>query len=372
MPGNLRLLLYGLVLGLLSTVYPLLPAYLPRSVTDRLPFLPPHSLNSPSGQRWTGTWHRYQSQVPIAPGHQHSREADWEAEIEQQLRFGDKNGGREIEKEMKRQLREVEKRAEHAGAENGLKDVLPVYFLEQGSSADALVQVGREIDLFEPKTILLLSTHKTTASHLLVSTSSAVSSAKEPSISFPSSSKLAQSLLNTFAHHGKRGVPAAGSQLASLTPAAAKILPALHLHPETEVVQVLLPVIDKEQGGWDAESWWNVGAALHELLHEKESGSGGKRPKHRGVLVLAIGLASPKNPSASFPSLLDSALAHHTSHARELSLLSLYSSLGGAKPRKAIREGLVGLFTAVAAAGEAEGEQLPARAGWRFGHLPVR
>ncbi|GAA5824037.1 hypothetical protein JCM11251_003389 [Rhodosporidiobolus azoricus] len=371
MPGQLRLLLYGLVLGLLSAFYPRLPAYLPSSVANRLPFLPAHSLDTPSGKRWTGSHLRYQNGVPIAANHDGiSQEARWEEEIEQQLRFGDKNGGREMEKEYKRQLREVERRAEQAGAENSVREALPVYYLEQTLDDQVLAATGLDIDALEPRTVILLAPYKTRTSHVLVSTSSSLSPT-DSSVSYPSSPKIAQALLKRFAHYGTKGVPAAGSSLASLTPPASRVLSHLKLDPATEIVQVSLPILPKDEGGWDAERWWDAGKAISEVLHEKEGGSGMRKNdlKFRNVLVLALGTAAPKNPSTAFPALLDSALAHHTSHARELSLLSLYSSTGGAKPQKAVREGLVGLFTAVAAAGEAEGEELRDGAGWRFGQV---
>jgi hypothetical protein len=125
MAGQLRLMFWGLLLGLISA---LLPRYLPDAVSSRLPFYSdPHQRlrATPMGKRWSDTLHRYVSSNPIAKNHEHSREAEWEAEIEQQLRFGSK--------EYKRQLREVERRAEHAGEENLIKDMLPVYYLEQGA-----------------------------------------------------------------------------------------------------------------------------------------------------------------------------------------------------------------------------------------------
>ena len=139
MAGQLRLMFWGLLLGLISAF---LPRYLPDAVSSRLPFYSdPHQRlrATPMGKRWSDTLHRYVSSNPIAKNHEHSREAEWEAEIEQQLRFGSKDGGKELEKEYKRQLREVERRAEHAGEENLIKDMLPVYYLEQG----ALTQVFR-------------------------------------------------------------------------------------------------------------------------------------------------------------------------------------------------------------------------------------
>lgn len=133
MAGQVRLMFWGLLVGLLAAF---LPRYLPDAVSSRLPFYSdPHLRlrSTPMGKRWSDTLHRYVSSNPIAKNHEHSREADWEAEIEQQLRFGSKEGGKELEKEYKRQLREVERRAEHAGAENLIEDMLPVYFVEQGA-----------------------------------------------------------------------------------------------------------------------------------------------------------------------------------------------------------------------------------------------
>lgn len=137
MAPNVRLLLWGLVLGLLSAFYPRLSSVLPTSVASRLPFLPSHALHTTDvGKRWAGPFARYQAGIDPHPGHEHSVEADWEAEIEMQLRFGSKGSGRELEKEYRRQLREVERRAEHAGVENGVREALPVYFVEQGASSE--------------------------------------------------------------------------------------------------------------------------------------------------------------------------------------------------------------------------------------------
>jgi hypothetical protein len=127
--ASLKLLFYGLVLGLLSSFYPRLPAYLPSSVASFLPFL--NTLDHSSS--WTTSFRRHQDGTAPAPGFAPGKAAEWEADIEQQLRFGDKNGGREMEKEYKRQLREIESRAEKAGTENALNDVLPFYFLEEGA-----------------------------------------------------------------------------------------------------------------------------------------------------------------------------------------------------------------------------------------------
>lgn len=148
--GNVRLLFWGVLLGLLSALYPRLPHYIP-ALSGRLPFLPTEHrdlLTSPSGKLWAETLHRYQASVPVLPNHEHSKQAEWEAELERQLRFGSKEGGRELEKEYKRQLREVERRAEHAGAENLVREVLPVYFVEHGALLSAVEAPLRPLTRF--------------------------------------------------------------------------------------------------------------------------------------------------------------------------------------------------------------------------------
>ncbi|BGP26643.1 ATP-binding cassette ABC transporter [Rhodotorula toruloides] len=383
--GNVRLLFWGVLLGLLSALYPRLPLYFP-SLSGRLPFLPTEHrdlLASPSGKLWADTLHRYQASVPVSPNHEHSKQAEWEAELERQLRFGSKEGGKELEKEYKRQLREVERRAEHAGAENLVKEVLPVYFVEHGEDVDpsVLASVGAEINSLQPQTIILLAPHETFASRLLVSTASTVStisSTYSPAIAFTGSPRVASQLIRAFAHTPPLGVPAAGSTLQTLSPRSARVLSAMHLDSEVELVQVLLPVMQEKEARWGAEKWSDAGRAIHDYLHEKEKdtqqvvGVGKHRREYKNVVVIALGSAAPKNPSSSFPALLSSALAHHTSHARELSLHSLYSSSSGSKPQKAVRGQIVGLYTAVAAAGEGEGEMLGRGEVWRLGHLPIR
>ncbi|GAA5901173.1 hypothetical protein JCM5296_006289 [Sporobolomyces johnsonii] len=362
MPGSLRLLLVGLILGCLSAFYPLLPAYLPSSVSALLPFLPSHSL--PDSSKTWQSLHRYQSTIPISPNHDHSAEARWEEELERQLRFGSKEGGREMEKELKRVRREIEKRTEQAGEENKIKEGLPVYFVEQDYSPDSLATLGNEINSLVPLSLVVLAPYPTTAQHLLVSTSSLLLPT-----SHRSSPKLAQSLLTSFAHLPPSGVPAASSSLLSLPSSTSQLLASLNLDREIQVVFVALPVPSDEERerlgeGWETEKWWDVGKVLHELRHRQE----GMR-----TVVLAIGSATPEKASPSFPTLLLDTLAHHTSHARELSLSALYaSSSGSGKPRKAVPKERVGLYVAVAAAGEGEGERLEGETGWRFGGLPIR
>ncbi|GAA5924084.1 hypothetical protein JCM1841_004567 [Sporobolomyces salmonicolor] len=362
MPGSVRLLLVGLVLGCLSAVYPLLPAYLPSSVSARLPFLPSHSL--PDTAKTWQSLHRYQSTIPISPNHEHSPEARWEEELERQLRFGSKEGGREIDKELKRVRREIERRTEQAGEENKINEGLPVYFVEQHYSPDSLAALGREINSLVPLSLIVLAPYPTTAQHLLIATSPVLLPT-----SHRSSAKLAQSLLTSFAHLPPSGVPAASSSLLSLPSFTSQLLASLNLDSEIQVVFVALPVPSDEERerlgeGWETEQWWDVGKVLHELRHTQD----GMR-----TVVMAVGSATPEKVSPSFPTLLLSTLAHHTSHAREVSLAALYaSSSGSGTPRKAVPKARVGLYVAVAAAGEDEGERLEGGAGWRFGGLPLR
>ena len=131
MHSNLRLLFLGLLLGLLSALYPRLPSYLPYSIVSRLPFLSSSLLHPELSKTWQSV-QRYQSTVPISKNYEDSPESRWEEEIEKQLRFGSKEGGREMEKELKRHRRELEKRTQAAGNENMIKEGLPVYYLEQG------------------------------------------------------------------------------------------------------------------------------------------------------------------------------------------------------------------------------------------------
>lgn len=131
MHSNLRLVFLGLLLGLLSALYPRLPSYLPYSIASRLPFLSSSLLHPEFSKTWQSV-QRYQATVPISKNYEHSPESRWEEEIEKQLRFGSKEGGREMEKELKRHRRELEKRTQEAGNENMIKDGLPVYYFEQG------------------------------------------------------------------------------------------------------------------------------------------------------------------------------------------------------------------------------------------------
>ncbi|BGP57285.1 hypothetical protein JCM8202_002862 [Rhodotorula sphaerocarpa] len=375
MAGQVRLMFWGLLVGLLAAC---LPRYLPDAVSSRLPFYSdPHLRlrSTPMGKRWSDTLHRYVSSNPIAKNHEHSREADWEAEIEQQLRFGSKEGGKELEKEYKRQLREVERRAEHAGAENLIGDMLPVYFVEQGSDSDptALEQIRREIIELHPQSLVLLVPDETTISHLVVSSGPSIHTAASPAKSYVGSPRLASHLVRAFAHVEPSGVPATGSAVTQLSPEAARILDALNLEPRVEVVQILLPVL-RDGWGWSAEQWWDVGTALHGYLHSHDVAVGNRRV-YKNTIVLALGTAKPEHASPAFDDLLTAALGHHTSHARDLSLHALYSGSSGSKPKKPVPRDLVALYAAVAAASEGEGHALgdgKGRGGWRFGHLPMR
>lgn len=126
--SNLRLFFVGLLLALLSILYPRLPQYLPPSVARHLPFLP--SLpDTAHHTTWTNL-QRYQQGVPVSPDYDPFDVKGQEEEY--QLRVGSKEGGKEQEKQLKRQRREIERRTEFAGMENHVHRDLPVYFLQQG------------------------------------------------------------------------------------------------------------------------------------------------------------------------------------------------------------------------------------------------
>lgn len=144
-----------------------------------------------------------------------------------------------------------------------------------------------------------LTPHRsTTSSHLVVSTAPHLSSTSSPPLAFPSSPRLASALLRTFAHLPPSGVPATSSAVLPLSPASERVLRALRLETDTEVVQVALPVVDAaaedRDAQWGAEQWWDVGRAVHQLLHEKEEVKGGqRRGGYRNAVVLALGSATP-------------------------------------------------------------------------------
>lgn len=124
--SNLRLFGWGVVLALLSAAYPHLPAYLPSSVSEHLPFLTP-SLRHPAAKPWQNL-QRYQHKVPIAANHD---PFDTEGqEEERKLRLGSKEGKKQRENELRKARHEIERRTERAGVENKLHEDLPVYYLQ--------------------------------------------------------------------------------------------------------------------------------------------------------------------------------------------------------------------------------------------------
>ncbi|GAA5886676.1 hypothetical protein JCM3774_001941 [Rhodotorula dairenensis] len=214
--------------------------------------------------------------------------------------------------------------------------------------------------------------HRTDVSHLVISSGPSLHASEPPVTSYTGSPRLASHLVRAFAHVEPSGVPATGSAVTKLAPDVARIVQNLELERGCEVVQVLLPVLQQDERGWEAEKWWDAGKALHEYLHAHDVAVGNRRV-YQNTVVLAIGTATPLHASPAFPDLLASALGHHTSHARDLALHALYSGSSGEKPRKAVRGNLVALYMAVAAAGEGEGHALTTSGqAWRFGNLPMR
>ncbi|GAA6064246.1 hypothetical protein JCM10212_005998 [Sporobolomyces blumeae] len=364
MPGpNVRLVLWGLAIGLLSAVYPRLPSYLPYAVSSRLPFVRSTVLDPDLSKTWQSV-QRYQHSVPVAPNFDHSREAQWEEEVERQLRFGSKEGGREIDKEMKRVRKKLEKRTQEAGMENLIREGLPVYFVDQDSDAASIATLGSEINGLVPLSVVLIAPYPTTSQHLLVSTA--------PTLSHPPAQKLSQYLLNSFAHHPPDGVPAVSSSLVALEEEVERTVVVLGLDKVIKMTVIALPVPQEEDEsssgpsevqGWEKEKWWDVGEVLHELLHD---------PEGQRTVVVGIGRARPPRAAPSFDSLLEDAFVHHTSHARSLSLSAAYSSSasGQGKPTKRVPKDRVALIVSAEAGGEGEGERV--KGGWRFGALPIR
>lgn len=126
--SNIRLALYGVLLGLLPLLYPHLLSILPSAISSHLPF---QSASVSPSHHWSA-YQRLQDGSPRAANHDPFDLKGPEAE--RQKRFASKDGEREREKEDSRARRAVEVRAQSAGAENNLQSLLPVYFIEQGKS----------------------------------------------------------------------------------------------------------------------------------------------------------------------------------------------------------------------------------------------
>ncbi|GAA6014307.1 hypothetical protein JCM11491_005033 [Sporobolomyces phaffii] len=403
MHSNLRLVLVGLVFGLLSAVYPRLPSYLPYSVASRLPFLSASLLDPDLSKTWQSV-QRYQHSVPISQNYEHSPEARWEEEIEKQLRFGSKEGGREMDKELKRVRREVEKRTEHAGKENMIKHNLPVYYLDEDLASSSLSAIGKEINSLVPLSVVVLFANPTSSTrHLLLSSTTQLSYAPSP--------KLVQSLLTSFASHAPNPVPAVSSSLVSLPTRVEAVVSSLALDRAIKLTLVGVP----PAAGETKEALWDVGAVLHQFRHSHHDHHHVTNPKARSrhavddsddedddagpfaakkhdkklkgerdllelskrTVVVSIGQSISRTaPTASsFASSLRDVLEHSTSHARSLSLAALCASAAGHKPTKALFAGAAGVVIAAEAAGEGEAERIAlASAGeaWRFGGLPIR
>ncbi|GAA5897054.1 uncharacterized protein JCM6883_006563 [Sporobolomyces salmoneus] len=393
MHSNLRLLLIGLLLGLLSTFYPLLPSYLPSSISRHLPFLSSSFLDPSLSQTWQSV-QRYQHRTPILQNYDHSPESKWEEEVERQLRFGSKEGGREMEKELKRVRREVEKRTQQAGVENVVKSNLPVYWIEHDLDLASLEAVGTEINSLIPLSVLVVYTNpESSTRHLTLSTSSLLSS-------YSPSPRLVQSLLTSFS---QASIPTVSSSLLRPPSHLDSLLSSLNLDKAIKLTLLSVPVDSKGQGeGWKKEELWEIGEVLHGFRHQHHHHHHVKNPKSRqqeeeeeedeGPFAIARGKGRKKEEndalelskrtviisvgsiptSSGFAPALHEVLEHSTSHARSLSLSALYSSTSGQKPTNTIKdEGVVGLMVAVEAAGEGEGEQLE-KGIWRFGGLPIR
>lgn len=126
--SNLKLALYGVLLGLVPLLYPYLLSALPNTLASRLPY---NSLWPHHAHHWTST-QTYQHSSPRAANHD---PFDLRGPEEEKLRrFGSKDGERERDKDELRERRHVEMRAQEAGDENRILKSLPVYFVEEGES----------------------------------------------------------------------------------------------------------------------------------------------------------------------------------------------------------------------------------------------
>ena len=134
--SNLRLAVYGLVLGLVPLLYPSFLSLLPISLSTKLPFSGPPAV--PTSHHWSA-YQRHQHDSPRANNHD---PFDLKGPEEEKLRrLGGKDAERERDKEEIRERRRVEVRAQSAGAENDLHKLLPVYFLEQGKQGRVVARL---------------------------------------------------------------------------------------------------------------------------------------------------------------------------------------------------------------------------------------
>ncbi|GAA5938704.1 uncharacterized protein JCM15063_004842 [Sporobolomyces koalae] len=397
MNSNLRLVVWGLLIGLLSAFYPRLPAYLPYSITSRLPFLSSSLLHPELSKTWQSV-QRYQHGVPISPNYDHGPEARWEEEIEKQLRFGSKEGGREMDKELKRVRKQLEKRTQEAGKENMIKDSLPVYYLERDLDLATAAAVGREINALVPLSVIVLAPQPSQAQSLLIASSSTLSYSPSP--------KLAQTLLRSFAKHAPNPVSAVSSTLVTLSSTTSDVINSLALDSAIKLTVIAVPVSQNRNDGlWTQERLWDVGQVLHELRHshhdhhhvhnpkkrphpderQDDGPFSGARAAEKGerdlleltkrTVVIAIGNVLEPRASPSLARSLWSALTTTTSHARSVSLSALYNAAAGHKPTRSIDPDWIGLILATEAAGEGEAEVIDEDEmgkAWRFGGLPIR
>lgn len=155
----MRLVLLGILIGLLSAFYPRLPAYLPAPVSRLLPLTSSTTgTNDPAAGSWT-KYAKFQARSPPefedSPGSPSSEPVNEpklrkvtvnpkvvEAEYDRSAR----------DKQKAQALREFEERAQAAGRENHLGPELPVYFFDEAASPSwegMISQIKRDIDPLE-------------------------------------------------------------------------------------------------------------------------------------------------------------------------------------------------------------------------------
>lgn len=132
----MRLFVLGLVLALVSVLYPRLPYYLPTSIGSRLPFTGDRADLAARGKPWTRL-QQYQAGVPAANNHD-PFDVQGPAD-ELRLRLLSKERKTEQEKHDKRVQRDSDERERMAMDENRVHTELPVYFVKQGEQSSSRV-----------------------------------------------------------------------------------------------------------------------------------------------------------------------------------------------------------------------------------------
>ncbi|KAK4699711.1 hypothetical protein P7C70_g6548, partial [Phenoliferia sp. Uapishka_3] len=315
MPSNLKLLLFGLLVGAFSSLYPRIPAYLPHSLLPFIPFLTRPTL-SPESNAWTG-YQRYQSQHPVAKNHD---PLDVNEPIEERKRrLESKDGQKQREKMEQKERKALEGRTETAGHENRIHDSYPVYFVDERQDATWSMLTRELAQQVKPKMVLYINS--------ITSPSDTVSITSSP---------LSQPVILSLAYEG---IIARASDTATTSSKRFKSFEKALAGKNIPVLEIGVP------DDWAADKLLKVGHGLHRLRDQEMSLVGVGKWIKGGV---------PREE-------LHDALVAHTSKPRELALCKVST----APPALTVITG---------SADEGEGESLDGGKGlsWRLGHVPLR